>query len=524
MNQKQSILVYDTTLRDGTQGEGISFSVTSKLRLTEKMDQFGIDYIEGGNPGSNPRDLAFFEEARNLNLKHAKLTAFGSTRRANVGVEDDPQMPSLLATETEVVTIFGKSWLFHVSEVLRTTDEENLRMIEDTVCFFVENGREVIFDAEHFYDGFFDNPDYALATLEAAWKGGAAYLVLCDTNGGRLMGEIEQATRRVVDENTGVPIGIHCHNDSGVGVAVSLTGIQSGATMVQGTLNGYGERNGNANLTSIIPNLALKLGYTMHCQKSLSKLRELSLMADDLANLRPDTKAPFVGASSFAHKGGMHANAAEKNSRSYEHIDPAAVGNRRRVLISDMSGRSSFMMKARELGVDVQGKAEEVPEFLKELKELEYRGYEYEASDASFKLLLYRWLEQRESYFDVLEYRVIVEWNEFRKERNSEATVKLRIGDEIHHEVAESSGPVGALDHALRKALENVYPDIEEVSLSDFKVRILDSAQGAESAIRVQIESTDGKEIWGTVGASDNIIEASWEALRDSVEYKLMKS
>ena len=524
MNNKQSILLYDTTLRDGTQGEGISFSVTSKLRLTEKMDQFGIDYIEGGNPGSNPRDLAFFKEAKSLNLKHAKLTAFGSTRRANVGVEDDPQICSLLSAETEVVTIFGKSWLFHVTEVLRTTEKENLQMIEDTVCFFIQNGKQVIYDAEHFYDGFSDNPDYAIATLEAARKGGAGYFVLCDTNGGRLMSEIGKITRRVVDDYIGVPIGIHCHNDSGVGVAVSITGIESGAKMVQGTLNGYGERNGNANLTSIIPNIVLKLGYSMHCQENLSKLSELSLMADDLANLRPDSKAPFVGASSFAHKGGMHVNAAEKNSSSYEHIDPAAVGNSRRVLISDMSGRSSFILKARELGVDVKSKAAEVPSFLKELKELEYRGYEYEASDASFKLLLYRWLEKRKSYFDVLEYRVIVEWDENREERNSEATVKLRIGDEIHHEVAESSGPVGALNNALRKALENVYPEVQEVSLSDFKVRILDSTQGAESTIRVQIESTDGKEIWGTVGASDNIIEASWEALKDSVEYKLMKS
>ena len=399
MNKKRNIIIYDTTLRDGTQGEGISFSVTSKLRLTEKLDQFGIDYIEGGNPGSNPRDLAFFEEARNLDLKHSKLTAFGSTRRADRSVEEDPQMPSLLATETDVVTIFGKSWLFHVREVLRTTEEENLRMIEDTVRYFVQHGREVIYDAEHFYDGFFDDSKYALATLEAATSGGANTLVLCDTNGGRLIGEIERATKEAIEKNSEVPFGIHCHNDSGVGVAVSLAGIETGASMVQGTLNGYGERNGNANLTSIIPNLALKLGYQMHCGGNLSQLRELSLLGDDLANLRPDTKAPFVGASSFAHKGGMHANAAEKNARSYEHIDPASVGNRRRVLISDMSGRSSFMMKARELGVDVEDKAEQVPEFLKELKSLEYKGYEYEASDASFKLLLSRWLKQREDFF-----------------------------------------------------------------------------------------------------------------------------
>lgn len=523
MADKPHIIIYDTTLRDGTQGENISFTVTSKLRLTEKLDQFGIDYIEGGWPGSNPRDMAYFEEVAGIKLEHAKVAAFGSTRRANQKVEDDPQIKLLLDSNTPVITIFGKSWLLHVLQVLRTTEEENLLMIEDSVRFLVEQGREVIYDAEHFFDGYADNPDYAVATLEAAAKGGALYLVLCDTNGGRLVDEIGEATAAMVSRFPDNLIGTHCHNDSGVGVAVSLSAVMAGATMVHGTMNGYGERNGNANLTSIIPNLALKLNYSINCAAHLSKLRDLSLFVDDLANLRPDIRAPYVGASSFAHKGGVHANAASKVARSYEHIEPALVGNRQRVLISDLSGRSSIMMKAHEIGIDLDEKSDAMKSLLEELKDLEFRGYEFESADASFKLLLNKWLKKKKDYFELISYKVTTERDETKGEMISEASVKLKVDDEIHHTVAKARGPVGALDNALRQALAKSYPCINEVGLRDYKVRILDSGKGANSRILVQIESSDGKEFWGTVGASDNIIEASWEALKDSVEYKLQQ-
>lgn len=521
--KKPTVIIYDTTLRDGTQGEGVSFSVTDKIRITEKLDQFGVDYIEGGWPGSNPRDMAFFEAAKSLSLKHAKVAAFGSTRRANVRVEEDPQLKLLLEAETPVVTIFGKSWLLHVTEVLRTTPEENLDMIEESVRFLVEHGREVVYDAEHFFDGYLDDPAYALATLDRAVKGGAGFLALCDTNGGKLVNEAKEITAAVIERFPSTPVGMHCHDDSGLGVATSLAGVEAGATMVQGTMNGYGERTGNANLTTIIPNLALKMGYSLYCGKNLSKLRELSLFLDDLANRRPDTTVPFVGASAFAHKGGVHANAAQKVARSYEHIDPALVGNRQRVLISDMSGRSSVMMKAKELGLHLDEKSEEMKVMLEDLKTLEYRGYEYEAADASFKLLLSKWLKQRHEFFELEGYRVIVEKRGADDRLVSEATVKLRVGEESVHTVAEGNGPVGALDKALRLALESFYPEIKSVTLRDFKVRILESKDGASARTRVLIESSDGHEIWGTVGVSDNIIEASWEALRDSVEYKLLQ-
>jgi 2-isopropylmalate synthase len=516
-----SVFLYDTTLRDGTQGEGVSFSVNSKLRIVRMLDQFGMDYIEGGWPGSNPRDMAFFEAARSLELEHAKLAAFGSTRRAFIAVEEDPQIRMLLDAQTPVVTIFGKTWLLHVTEILRTSPEENLAMIEDSVRYLVSNGREVVYDAEHFFDGFCDQPEYAIRTLEAASRGGAGTLVLCDTNGGKLVEEVHAITEAVIRHFPGMRIGVHCHNDAGLGVAVSLAGVRAGACHVQGTMNGYGERNGNANLTSIIPNLALKMKHRLSCESSLEKLRDISLFVDDMANLRPDTRAPYVGASSFAHKGGVHANAVEKVRHSYEHINPVLVGNRTRVLVSDMSGRSSVMMKARELGLDLDEKAPEMKAFLQELKELEFRGYEYEAADASFRLLVDRFLQGRMPLFELIDYRVIVEHRGKEAGLLSEATVKILVNGVIRHTVAESHGPVGALDLALRRALEQDYPQIAHVQLVDYKVRILEGADGAQSKIRVQIESTDGKQSWGTVGASDNIIEASWVALRDSVEYTI---
>jgi len=514
------VKIYDTTLRDGTQGEGISFSVADKLLIVERLDQFGIDYIEGGFPGSNPRDISFFSEASKLKLKHARLAAFGSTRRAGIAASEDPQLRLLVDSGMPVLTIFGKSSMLHVSEVLRTSAEENLAMIEDSVRYLVAQGREVIYDAEHFFDGYSDNSDYALRTLEAAARGGAANLTLCDTNGGRLVPEVESITAAAVARFGGGKIGVHCHNDSGLGVAVSLAGIQAGATLVQGTMNGFGERVGNANLVTILPNLIFKMGRTAHCAAKLSELRDLSLFFDELANFRPDPKAPFVGQSAFAHKGGLHANAAQKVARSYEHIDPALVGNQTRVLVSDLAGRSSLVLKARELGLELDEKRPEMKGLIEELKEREFRGYEYEAANASFKLLVAKSLGQKRSFFEVEGYRVIIEMH--NRELWAEATVKLRVNGLPVHTVAESTGPIGALDRALRLALEQTYPQLREMTLRDYKVRILDSSQGAGARTRVLIESGDGRSIWVTVGVSDNIIDASWEALREAVEFKLM--
>ncbi len=516
---KIPVKIYDTTLRDGTQGEGISFSVADKLLIVERLDQFGIDYIEGGFPGSNPRDIAFFAEAKQLRLKHARMAAFGATRRAGGRPEDDPQLRTLLESGMPVLTIVGKTSLLHVREILRTTPEENLAMIEDSIRYLVAQGREVVYDAEHFYDGFLDDSDYALRSLEAAARGGASNLTLCETNGGKLVSEVERITAAAVARFGGDRIGVHCHNDSGLGVAVSLAGIQAGAGLVQGTMNGYGERVGNANLVTILPNLFLKMGRTARCAAHLGELRDLSLFFDELANFRPDPKAPFVGHSAFAHKGGLHANAAQKVARSYEHIDPSLVGNRTRVLVSDMAGRSSLVLKARELGLELDEKRPEMKGLIQELKEREFRGYEYEAADASFKLLVAKALGERPAFFEVEGYRVIIERREDRLW--AEATVKLKVGGKSVHTVAESNGPVGALDLALRQGLEQAYPQLRTMTLRDYKVRILDSNQGAAARTRVFIESGDGHSIWVTVGVSENIIDASWEALRDAVEYML---
>jgi 2-isopropylmalate synthase len=515
-----AVKIYDTTLRDGTQGEGISFSVTDKLLITQRLDEFGVDYIEGGFPGSNPRDIAYFAEAKTLKLKHARLAAFGSTRRAGAKASEDAQLKTLLDSGMPVMTLVGKTSLLHVTEILRTTAEENLAMIEDSIRYLVSQGREVVYDAEHFFDGYRANSEYAFKTLAAALRGGASCLTLCDTNGGTLVDDFKAIVARAVAEFGSDRVGLHCHNDSGLGVALTLGGVAAGATLVQGTVNGYGERTGNANLTTILPSLFLKMDRTARCASNLAQLRELSLFFDELANLRPDTKMPYVGASAFAHKGGLHANAAQKVKSSYEHIDPALVGNRTRVLVSDMAGRSSVAMKAKELGYEMDEKSAEMKGLIDELKELEYKGYEFEAADASLKLLLAKWVGQRTSFFEIESYRVIVERH--HDQLFSEATVKLSVDGTSYHTVAESTGPVGALDRALRLALEPVYPALKTTSLSDYKVRILDSKQGTGARTRVLIETTDGHEMWGTVGVSDNIIDASWAALRDAVEYKLL--
>lgn len=515
-----AVKIYDTTLRDGTQGEGISFSVADKLLIAKKLDAFGVDYIEGGFPGSNPRDITFFQEARAIVFKHARLAAFGSTRRAGVKAEEDAQLKTLLDAETPVLTLVGKTWTLHVTEILRTTLEENLAMIEDSIRYVTSQGREVIYDAEHFFDGFKANPDYALRTLRAALAGGASNLTLCDTNGGTMVEEFQAIVGKVVAEFGGERIGVHTHNDSGLAVALSLAGVSAGASLVQGTANGYGERTGNANLFTILPSLFLKMGKTSRCAANLSGLRELSLTFDELANLKPDTKAPYVGLSAFAHKGGLHANAAQKVKSSYEHIEPALVGNRTRVLVSDMAGRSSVAMKARELGFELDEKAPEMKALIEQLKELEFRGYEFEAADASLQLLIARTLGRVPEFFEVESYRVIVERGPGGR-LVAEATVKLKVQGESRHTVAECSGPVGALDKALRLALEPSYPQLARVGLRDYKVRILDGRSGANARTRVLIESGNGTQVWGTVGVSDNIIDASWEALLDAVNHAL---
>lgn len=525
MSANRTVYIYDTTLRDGTQGEGVSFSAADKVLLAKAMDRMKIDYIEGGWPGSNPRDMEFFDLMKGETLTHSKLAAFGSTRRANTPAAEDAQLATLLAAETPVITIFGKTWLLHVTDVLRTTAEENLAMIEDSVRHLSDSGREVIYDAEHFFDGFKDDAAYALETLRAAGRGGASNVSLCDTNGGTLPHEAEAIVKRVLDELPGVSVGMHTHNDSGLGVALALIGVRVGADLVQGTMNGYGERVGNANLTTIVPTLSLKCGYKIACAAYLSQWREHSLLFAKTANLLPDNKAPYVGLSAFAHKGGVHANAAKKVSHSYEHIRPELVGNRQRILLSDMSGGSSVAMKARELGIEIEEKSPEMRSFLKHLKELENQGYAYENADASFEVLLWRHFRNYDDAFKLVSYRTISEVVRGQAENLSEAVVKIQVeGDsEIKLTVAESPGPVGALDHATREAFGAHFPELRSVKLIDYKVRILQTGLGTDSVVQVLMLSGDGESTWWTCGANPNIIEASWEAIRDSFRYKLVQ-
>jgi 2-isopropylmalate synthase len=517
----KKIEIYDTTLRDGAQGEGISFSGVGKIRVAKMLDELGVDYIEGGYAASNPKDMEFFHAIKKENLRHARVAAFGSTRRAGVKASEDAGTLALIEAGTPVVTIFGKSWAFHVHEVLRTTEEENRAMIADTVRFLKENGREVIYDAEHFFDGYKDSPAHALATLRAAKEAGADRIVLCDTNGGTPYFEVGDITREVIVQ-IGGHIGIHTHNDSELGVANSLEAVRMGAMHVQGTINGFGERCGNANLVSIIPNLGLKMGYQVLSHPD--KMKQLKAAADfvyEMANVRPNEKAAFVGHSAFAHKAGMHVDGVNKNPQSFEHIEPSSVGNQRRVLISELSGTSNVFLKAVEMGLNLDKKSPEVKTILKELEEMERKGYEFEAAEASFKLLIQKVLKAHKPFFALDAFRVIVEKRSAEDACVSEASVKLRINGEVMHTVGEGDGPVDALNEAMRKALAAAFPSINDVSLVDYRVRILDPEEATAAKTRVLIESTDGTETWGTVGVSTNLIEASWEALVDSVEYKL---
>ncbi len=517
---KPQIEIYDTTLRDGSQGEGINFSVADKLRIAEKIDAFGIHYIEGGWPGSNPKDIEFFAQARRKKFKHARLAAFGSTRRKGVAVESDDQVRLLLEAGTPVVTIYGKTSMLHVREVLRCTPDENLAMIGDTVRFLKTHGKYVIYDAEHCFDGYKLDADYALATWQAAEKAGADFIVLCDTNGGCLPGEVARITT-VAKGKLNAKVGIHTHDDIGVGVANALAAIEAGAVHVQGTINGYGERTGNCNLTSIIPCLQLKLGKACLPASSLRKLKELSQFVDEIANLRHSPRQPWVGSAAFAHKGGTHVNAVQKLAASYEHIDPTLVGNQRNVLISDLAGRSNIVMKAQELGFRIGNETPELKAMLARIKDLEHQGFEFEAAEGSLALLIQKLLRHQELPFTVDAYHVSM-----RREGNTstcEATVKVRVGNQATHTAAEGDGPVNALDGALRTALSKFFPQVKKITLTDYKVRILDSATGTAAKTRVLIQSTDGRREWGTVGVSENIIEASLQALVDSMEFALMR-
>jgi len=516
--QTPQVTIYDTTLRDGTQGTGISFSVVDKIRVAERLDQFGVHYIEGGWPGSNPKDAAFFQEAAKRSWKHAKIAAFGMTRRGKMKVEDDPQVQMLLDAATPVVTIVGKTWPLHVTEVFNVSLEENLAMIADTVAYLKQHGREVLYDAEHFFDSYKEDPAYSLQTIQAANDAGADLVVLCETNGGNLPEFVERVTRDVIAV-LGKPVGIHTHNDGGVGVANALAAVRAGAVQVQGTINGYGERVGNCNLTTVMPNLQLKMGVELGLD--LRGLRELAHFVDELANVPHDIRAPYVGIAAFTHKGGLHVHAVQKLARTYEHVDPELVGNERVITISDMSGQTNVIMKAEKLGFKFSKGSPEVGKVLNEVKRLESEGYEFEAAEGSFELLLRRQLGLHRPLFELHEYHCSFRRTGEGNWNKCEATVKLSVNGTPEYTVAEGDGPVDALDAALRKALRPFYPEIDAIKLDDYKVRIINGQEGTAARTRVLIDSTDGLHNWGTVGVSDNIIEASWLALVDSFEYKL---
>ncbi len=520
MTTKSKVFLYDTTLRDGTQGEGISFSLLDKIRIAEKLAGFGIDYIEGGWPGSNPKDLAFFAEAKKHDFGMTKLAAFGSTRRAGGKASEDSQLAQLLEAETPVVTIFGKSWKLQVDKVLGVPHEENLAMIRDSVAFLKSQGREVFYDAEHFFDGYKDDMEFALSTLAAAAESGADMLVLCDTNGGTMPEEISEIAA-VVESRFPRKVGIHTHNDCGMGAANALAAVRAGALQIQGTMNGYGERTGNCNLTTVIPCLQLKMGIPVVAD--LTRLREVSLFVDELANCPPDVRAPFVGSTAFAHKGGMHVNAVAKTAAAYEHIEPSSVGNHQNILVSELSGRSNILLKAEEFGLQLEKNDPAVLRVLARIKDLESQGFEFEAADASLDLLIRKELGLHAPLFELNGYHCSFRRDAVGSSTTCEATVTVLHDGQSFITTAEGDGPVNALDAALRMSLLKLHPWIAEISLSDYKVRIVDGGRGTAARTRVHILSSSGADSWGTVGVSDNIIEASWMALVDSLEYRASK-
>lgn len=514
--------ILDTTLRDGEQGEGISFTVKDKLKITQLLDQLGMHYIEGGWPGANPKAVNYFEAMQKVTLKTSKLAAFGSTRRAKNSAEDDVTLNALLAADTPVVVIFGKTWDFHATHALKITPEENLKLIQDSVSYLKKHGREVIFDAEHFFDGYKNNPKYALSCLKEAQKSGADILTLCDTNGGCLPSEVFTIVSKVVATFPDSLIGIHTHNDAGMAVANTIAAVEAGAVHIQGTLNGYGERCGNANLSSILPTLMLKMGINCISNEQLKSLSNASHHLDEIANVAPDHFMPYVGKSAFAHKAGVHVSAILKHPETYEHISPEKVGNQQRVVVSELAGVSNLVHKAERLGIKLDSKSDTVRALMDDIKELENTGYQYEEAEASLTLLLRQRVMGVKPKIKLVSFRVIDE-----KEGSSslvvEAVIKAKINGQLVHIAAEGNGPVSALDHALQKALIPIFPIVSQVKLVDYKVRVLNSADGTNARVRVLIESEDQNQTWGTIGVSENVIEASWKALVDCYEYKLLE-
>lgn len=516
----KTIRIFDTTLRDGTQGEKVAFSAEDKFRIAKRLDEFGIHYIEGGWPGSNPKDMAFFEKAKKHTFKHAKVVAFGSTCRAGNSPAEDPNLKAMINAGTPAVSMFGKTWLLHVEEALKISPDENLQLISGSVSHLKDHGKEVVYDAEHFFDGYKNDSEYAIRTLRAAEAAGADVLVLCDTNGGTLTHEITRIVNEV-REKVSVPLGIHTHNDCELGVANTLAAVAAGVVHVQGTINGYGERCGNANLCSVIPNLQLKMGIRCVEDDKIPQLTSLSKFVNELANLVPDNKQPFVGKSAFAHKGGIHVSAVMRNAATYEHIKPEEIGNRRRVLVSDLSGKSNLIYKSDELGFEFDKKSKESSAIVHKLKQLENEGYQYEAAEASFELLVKQMTGQTPDFFSLEGFRVIMERNA-KGESRSEATIKVCVNGQVELSAAEGNGPVHALDAAIRRALREFYPEIQSMKLQDYKVRVLNEKDGTGAKVRVLIDSAKDGRSWGTVGVSENIIDASWQALSEGITYFLM--
>ncbi|HZQ08870.1 MAG TPA: citramalate synthase [Anaerolineae bacterium] len=517
----KSIQIYDTTLRDGTQREGLALTASDKLKVAQLLDDLGVAYIEGGWPGSNPKDVEFFQRAKTLNLKNARIAAFGSTMRVGARPEDDANILALIEAETPVCTVVGKTWTLHVEQVLRTTQQENLRLIRESLAYLKSKGREVIYDAEHFFDGFRANPEYALATLNAAREGGADSITLCDTNGGSLPWQIQDAVNVVRGRFPNAVIGIHTHNDGELAVANTLAAVQVGATQVQGTINGYGERCGNANLCAIIPDLEIKMGYQALPEGNLEKLTVVARSVAEIANIAPDEFAAYVGRNAFAHKGGIHVAAQRRNAMAYQHIDPMWVGNSTHVVVSELSGRGNLLSKADELSLKLDERDPRVARVLQQIKDKESQGYHFEGADASVELLLLRAAPDYSPPFELIDYMTVVEHRQGRG-MVAEASIKLRVKGEIVHTAAEGNGPVNAMDIATRKALASYYPALNDFSLVDYKVRILDGHAATGATTRVLIDTANHQRRWSTVGASTNIIDASWLALQDAIEYGVL--
>jgi 2-isopropylmalate synthase len=522
-NMKNKVFIFDSTLRDGSQAQGISFSVNDKMKIVKKLDEIGVDYIEAGNPASNPKDMEFFQKVKELKIENSKLCAFGSTRRPNVEAKDDSGLKSLLQAETDVVAMFGKSWDFHVTDIIRTTLEENLAMVADSIKYLKSLGKEVIFDAEHFFDGYKNNKEYAVQVITGARDAGADFIVLCDTNGGTITSEVQEIIRYLVDECGFTNLGIHCHNDGGLAVANSIMAVEAGVIHVQGTFNGIGERCGNANLSTIIANLRLKMNYEVLTEENLEYLMETSRYLSEVSNVIPDDREAYVGAYAFAHKGGMHVDAVKKDTKSFEHISPEVVGNERKILMSEVSGRSTIISMVNKVNPDIKKNSQETKNIIDKLKKLEHEGYQFEGAESSFEVLVRKELGLFKPSFELIEYKVIID-NPSTTENSALATIKLKVNGVMEVTAEAGNGPVNALDKALRKALSVFYKPISSMYLKDYKVRVISGDKATSAKVRVIIDSTDGVSTWSTVGVSHDIIEASWEALVDSVEYLLIKN